>query len=168
MKILGIDHSIKSTGWAVIEDGKCIDTGIIHLFSDGDNRFVEFRNCIIELVKNVKPDKVALELPSHTRSAKVSRILTGLYTLALEASLEHCDSVEGINPMSMKKAITGHGKADKRFVMECLINKYNIPEEMIFEAIYYKKNPTEVKEYIYDKSDACALALYIDKSNVKM
>lgn len=167
MRILGIDHSIKSTGWALLEDGKIIDTGIIHLFTEGDMRLVEFRKCILELLHHTKPDRVALELPSHQRGGNITRLLTGLYTIALEASMEVCGTVEGINPMSMKKFITGHGKADKRMVYESIINKFEVPEEKVFEAIYYKKKPDVVKEYIYDKSDACALAIYVDNHKIK-
>jgi hypothetical protein len=63
--------------------------------------------------------------------------------------------------------VAGSGRAEKVNVCDALVKRYNVPRERIEIPVYYtaayKKdengNPL-VKNYLYDESDATALAYY--------
>ena len=68
-----------------------------------------------------------------------------------------------VNPTTMKKYITGYGKATKREVAEVLGATYGIDADEICKPEYYVKGDKkgQVKKYIAEASDAIALAHYV-------
>ena len=76
----------------------------------------------------------------------------------LLADTFNCEVIE-VNPMSMKKVITGNGKAEKREVAECIAKRWSLNPNHICVPVYYKKKDG-VKTYLADESDAIALGTY--------
>ena len=76
----------------------------------------------------------------------------------LLADMFKCKVVE-VNPMSMKKVITGNGKAEKREVAECIAKRWGLNPNHICVPVYYKKKDG-IKNYLADESDAIALGTY--------
>lgn len=159
--IIGLDHATKS-GISVFINGEFHESKIFEL-SEGRTyayRFLEFERGIKSFIDYYKPDVMCLEEPKHLLNAKVLRYLTGLYTIALKLCVEHNIIIEECNPKSVKKVLTGSGKAEKVTVCDYIVKNYGIAREMLEEKTYYKTQPDMVKTYSYDKSDATALVLY--------
>ena len=69
--------------------------------------------------------------------------------------------------MSMKKSITGNGKAEKREVAECVAKQWSLNPNHICEPIFYKRKEG-IKHYLADESDAIALGTYYLKNCKKV
>lgn len=157
MRVMGLDHAT-SSGVAVIEDGKIIYTERFELKEKGNARLCEFKDRISGLLDEFKPEVVALEKPAHLRNAEILRYLIGLYSLALEDATRRHIEIRCVNPTTMKKWLTGDGRADKEHVAKALQERTS---NDFREYIFYKKDPTRVKEVKYDVCDALSLALYV-------
>lgn len=158
MRILGIDHA-KRTGWSLIENGTCIKTGYFNLTKDGEERLLEYKNKIEKVIDEIKPDKIAIEKPEHMRNGKVLQFLIGLYTINKLISLEKKIPAYEVHPLSMKRFITGNGKAKKAEVSSTLVERFGVDEELIIKPIINSKGT--IRDFYYDESDATGLALFL-------
>lgn len=63
MKILAFDQASKISGWAILDDGVYVKSGVIdlHLTKDTDTRAAEMGMEICKQIKKVKPDCVVIE-----------------------------------------------------------------------------------------------------------
>lgn len=163
MRILGIDHATR-TGWSVLENGVCVKTGFFYLIKEGEERLLEYKRKIDKLIDEVKPDKIAMELPEHQRNGKVLRYLVGLYSMNKLSALEHEIRAYEINPTTMKKFITGNGRAKKGEVLRALVDLYGVEEDLITKPIVNTKG--QVRDFYYDESDATALAIFLYNNTV--
>ena len=161
LRILSIDEATRS-GWSLMIDGNVIETGAIILEHESRrHRFLEYYHRLNKLVLLKSPDLLVIEEPKHQRNAKILRYLTGLYTVAHMVSTKlNINAIEA-NPKEVKRFITGNGNASKHEVMEALIDKFNVRENLIYKPVYYKNESKGIKEFIYDESDATANGLYV-------
>lgn len=77
-KLLALDTSTTSTGYALYVDGKLKDYGSLDFDQKtaSDVRFEQMINAIYKKIDEVKPQIVVTELTSVTRNAKTQRNLT--------------------------------------------------------------------------------------------
>lgn len=63
MKILSLDQASKISGWALIDDGKYVKSGVIdlHEIKDSDTRMAEMGMAICKQIKKLSPDRVIIE-----------------------------------------------------------------------------------------------------------
>lgn len=139
MTILGIDIGTATTGWAVIEAKgqpkdqpksqtrnpksaaansfapKLIGCGTIdtHKLAPEPERLVELGESFTELLDEFKPTEIAIEQlffsKNVTTAMKVSQARGVLVYLATQRELP----TTGYNPVQVKKALTGYGRATK-------------------------------------------------------
>lgn len=157
MRVMGLDHAT-SSGVAIIENGNIIFTERFELIETGDMRLCEFKDIITNIIEKYEPDIIALEKPAHLRNANILRYLIGLYSIALEVATRRFIEIVTVNPTTMKKWLTGDGRADKEHVAKALQERTG---NDFREYIFYKKDPMRVKEVKYDVCDALSLALYV-------
>ena len=157
MRVMGLDHAT-SSGVAIIENGEIIYTERFELIEKGNARLCEFKDRISGLLDEFQPEVIALEKPAHLRNAEILRYLIGLYSLALEDATRRNIDIRCVNPTTMKKWLTGDGRADKEHVAKALQERTG---NDFREYIFYKKDPMRVKEVKYDVCDALSLALYV-------
>lgn len=161
MVILGIDHGSR-TGISAIEDGVCVHTSTVTVDLKADNALAEYFYSIQFILNEYNPNLVALEVPRHSRNGDIYRKLVGLYTvIKLSCEIRKIKVIE-VDPRTMKKFITGKGNAEKNEVMECLITRWAVRKDLVYKPVYYKAKRLEgqIKEYLFDESDATGLALY--------
>lgn len=123
MKILGIDPSLKSTGYGIIEfvDNECSVLGYGCIkpspkipFHD---RINEIRRCIEELIRSHNIDEVAIENLFYAQNVKTAITLGQVRGATLIAIADcECPLFE-YSALEIKKAVTGYGQADKNQVM---------------------------------------------------
>jgi crossover junction endodeoxyribonuclease RuvC len=131
MRVLGIDPSIKSTGFGIIEFSNntytVINCGVIRpsrrmLFHHKIN---EIRSRLDDLIAEFEPDEVAIENPFYAQNIKTAITLGQVRGATLVAVASHNCSLYEYSPLEIKKAVTGYGQADKnqvRVMVQTLLN----------------------------------------------
>ena len=122
MRVLGIDPSIQSTGFGIIEYSNnaytVINCGVIKpsrrkLFHHKIN---EIKSRLDELIAEFEPDEVAIENPFYAQNIKTAITLGQVRGATLVAVASHNCSLYEYSPLEIKKAVTGYGQADKNQV----------------------------------------------------
>ncbi|MBM3304545.1 MAG: crossover junction endodeoxyribonuclease RuvC [Candidatus Aminicenantes bacterium] len=137
MRVLGIDPSLQSTGFGIVEsDGSRITPvafGVIkpdakpplHL------KLNEIRAEIEKLIVAYAPDEAAIENPFYARNIKTALLLgqvRGAVLVAIAAS--GCGFFE-YSALEIKKAVTGYGQADKEQVMTMVRSLLDLEDDRI-------------------------------------
>jgi crossover junction endodeoxyribonuclease RuvC len=162
MRCLGIDHASRS-GWAVLDDDKLIERGCIYVTGNTiPERLGKLYNSVSKLIEKYKPDMIAVEQPKHRLNGNTTLLLISYYTLIMYCAYEHNVKVNEVNPMQMKKLVTGDGHADKDKVLQYIAMRLGVSIDDISPVDLYKvgKNKGQMKCRYYDESDACALAYF--------
>lgn len=159
MIVLSVDHGTRS-GYSIFRDGKYIESGIVTLDSVTSLRKAHKEFFLI--FSMYKPDVLVVEKVNVAGSkfggTNIVKLAQLQAIVLLLADTFNCKVIE-VNPMSMKKVITGNGKAEKREVAECIAKRWSLNPNHICVPVYYKKKDG-VKTYLADESDAIALGTY--------
>ena len=159
MVVLSGDHGTRS-GYSVFKDEKYIESGIVTLDSVTSLRKAHKEFFLI--FSMYKPDVLVVEKVNVAGSkfggTNIVKLAQLQAIVLLLADTFNCKVIE-VNPMSMKKVITGNGKAEKREVAECIAKRWGLNPNHICVPVYYKKKDG-VKTYLADESDAIALGTY--------
>jgi crossover junction endodeoxyribonuclease RuvC len=119
MIVLGIDPSVKSTGFGIIEHSNndysvsiygCIKPQRSLFFHDKLN---DIRSRVEELIKTHNPDEVAIENPFYAQNIKTAITLGQVRGAVLVAIASQKKPLFEYSPLEVKKAVTGYGQADK-------------------------------------------------------
>lgn len=148
MRILGLDPSLSSTGWGVIE----VDNNRVRYVADGfiptntkdpiENRLFEINKVLREVIDYYKPDEAAIE-QVFLNSNPLSTIKLGMARgVVIMTPAQFGIKVSEYEPNKVKKAVVGVGKADKSQV-ETMV-------KILLPGCKPKNN---------DSSDALAIAL---------
>jgi len=122
MRVLGIDPSLQSTGFGIIESdegrAKPVAYGIIKPTAGLPffKKLAEIRDEIEKLIHSYKPDETAIENPFYAQNVKTAMLLgqvRGAILVAIAAT--DCGFCE-YSALEIKKAVTGYGQADKEQV----------------------------------------------------
>lgn len=151
MKILGVDPSIRSAGWAVIKvenNNKNIyvasDTLYLNPAESVATRLGKFYKKMAEIITEYLPNVVGLE--SIFLNKDLSSVLKLSYVRGILMSIvgqRNLDLVE-VSPLQVKKSVTGRGISSKESVKKMLDHIISIPQG--------------VKIRTFDESDAIAIA----------
>ena len=159
MVVLSVDHGTRS-GYSAFKDEKYIESGIVTLDSVTSLRKAHKEFFLI--FSMYKPDVLVVEKVNVAGSkfggTNIVKLAQLQAIVLLLADTFNCKVIE-VNPMSMKKVITGNGKAEKREVAECIAKRWGLNPNHICVPVYYKKKDG-VKTYLADESDAIALGTY--------
>lgn len=122
MRILGLDPSLSSTGWGVIE----VNANRLHYIADGfiptspkmpiEERLDIIFNTLSEVIETYQPEEAAIEktfLNSNPETSLKLSMARGVVILA--AGHYHLPLFE-FDPTKVKKALVGVGHADKNQV----------------------------------------------------
>ena len=159
MVVLSVDHGTRS-GYSIFRDDEYIESGIVTLDSVTSLRKAHKEFFLI--FSMYKPDVLVVEKVNVAGSkfggTNIVKLAQLQAIVLLLADTFNCKVIE-VNPMSMKKVITGNGKAEKREVAECIAKRWSLNPNHICVPVYYKKKDG-VKTYLADESDAIALGTY--------
>ena len=148
MRILGLDPSLSSTGWGVIE----VENNRVRYIADGfiptntkapiECRLFEINKVLREVINSYKPDEAAIE-QVFLNSNPISTIKLGMARgVVMMTPAQFEIPVTEYEPNKVKKAVVGVGKAEKSQV-ETMV-------KILLPGCKPKNN---------DSSDALAIAL---------
>jgi Holliday junction resolvasome RuvABC endonuclease subunit len=147
-----------------MDKGEIIAIGTFTLQSKDRNEMLHEFYCEVDnLISNYRPDIIACEYPSDMLNAETSRQLIGYYSIIKLLAVAYGTPLEECYVSTVRKMVTGTGKAEKVTVCDSLVAKLKIPRGFIEKTIYYSnrgRNAGKIKGYSYDESDALALAYY--------
>ena len=145
MRILGLDPSLSSTGWGVIE----VENNKVRYVADGfiptdtkAERLAMINKTLSEVIETYNPDEAAIE-QVFLNSNPTSTIKLGMARgVVIMAPAMYGISVTEYEPNKVKKAVVGVGKAEK--------NQVETMVKILLPGCKPKNN---------DASDALAIAL---------
>jgi crossover junction endodeoxyribonuclease RuvC len=121
MRILALDPGYERLGVAVL-DREAVGKKEVLVYSEcfrtkkelpHEKRLASVRSRIVELIHEYQPDALALEALYISVNQKTAMLVAEARGAILSAAGEHGLQATSINPMSVKAAITGNGRADK-------------------------------------------------------
>ncbi len=155
MLILGIDPGTATTGYGLIEvdkgSFKVINFGLIETNKDGkpEKRLEDIYYQMTIIVEKYCPDVIAIERIFFATNAKTAiRVGQAQGVMLLCASKNNLNIFE-YAPGTIKKVISGDGRADKKFIQKAL-RKHFGPKI---------RSKVKKKTHFDDSADALAVAL---------
>ncbi|MEE8378494.1 MAG: crossover junction endodeoxyribonuclease RuvC [Candidatus Aminicenantaceae bacterium] len=131
MRVLGIDPSLKSTGYGLIEftdqEYSVLAYGTIKptVSKPFHQKINEIKNKIEEIIDTYAPEEVAIENTFYAQNVKTALTLGQVRGAALIAIASQDRPLFEYSPLEIKKAVTGYGQADKnqvRIMIKTLLN----------------------------------------------
>jgi crossover junction endodeoxyribonuclease RuvC len=122
MRVLGIDPSLQSSGFGIIEnDGdraRPVAYGVIKPSSGLPffKKLNEIREEIEKLIRAYGPDEAAIENPFFAKNVKTAMLLGQVRGAVLVAIAGTDCGFHEYSALEIKKAVTGYGQADKEQV----------------------------------------------------
>jgi crossover junction endodeoxyribonuclease RuvC len=122
VRILGVDPGSLVTGWGVLESvaGRCtlVDSDVIRIdhelpLADG---LALLHARLVRVVDDVRPASAAVEAPFHGANARSALKLAHARGVVLAALGAAGVPVAEYTPATVKKSVTGDGRADKEQV----------------------------------------------------
>lgn len=119
MRVLGVDPGSYRTGWGILRGSAdrpgIIECGVIHLPRKGTfaSRLGRLQAEFRSLVDRLEPEAASVEAPFHGANARAALQLAHARGVILAVLGEAGVPVEELSPASVKKALTGNGRADK-------------------------------------------------------
>jgi crossover junction endodeoxyribonuclease RuvC len=150
MRVLGLDPSLKATGYGIVECNR----GVMRLVEGGlivtsrssnlSQRLAELRRCLADVITSLKPEVMVVEevfsRTAYPRTAIMMAHARG--ALVCEAALKNVP-VFDYSATAVKRALVGNGAASKQQVAS-----------MVFQTLRLKRS-----EQAADVTDALALAI---------
>ena len=138
MRVLGIDCGTEYTGYGVVElcdDGRlvCLTCGAIQLSPREllPTRLATIFDGLCAVIAEHRPDHVAIEDVFYAVNVKSALKLGQVRGVAMLAASSAGLEVAEYSPLSIKSAVVGYGRAEKRQVQHMvtrLLNLAEIPE----------------------------------------
>ena len=157
--VLSIDHG-KRSGFSAFINGKYIKSGTLNIeeITSLEGAYEKYRHLFFTYL----PDIVVVEKVNVAGSKfggnNVIK-LAQLQAMIILLAQQYGSKIVEVNPLQLKKALTGNGRAEKREVAECVAKMWSLDAEQICVPEYYKKK-SGIKNYLADESDAIALGTY--------
>ena len=134
MIILGLDPGTARVGWGVVEtNGTTIASlayGLIETDKDmlAEDRLNDIFEAVNTLIKQYKPVAVSIEDLFFSTNAKTAIAVGQARGVLLLACAKHHIKTASYSPLTIKRAITGDGKADKGQVQYMVTKQLHLLE----------------------------------------
>lgn len=119
MRVLGIDPSLSSTGFGIIESQEStlrpLAFGIIKPTASlpVPMKLLEIREEIEKIIESHDPEEAAIENPFFARNVKTALLLGQVRVAVLVALAARGCGIHEYSALEIKKAVTGYGQAGK-------------------------------------------------------
>jgi len=137
MRVLGIDPSLRSTGFGIVEGGEERTVPIAYGVITPTPRLPffkklnEIRGEIETLIRTYGPDEAAIENPFYAQNVKTALLLGQVRGAVLVAVAGTDCGFHEYSALEIKKAVTGYGQADKEQVQLMVRSLLGLDDEAI-------------------------------------
>ncbi len=130
MRIMGIDPSLRATGWIVVdaERMEALSWGVIRTRGDLKSSLLKIRGEVSNILESYEPQKAAMEAIIYHRNPQIAITLGAVRGIILLTLHDHKVETVEVQPSKMKMGSTGYGKASKQQVANILRNIFSLPE----------------------------------------
>ena len=134
MIILGLDPGTARVGWGVVETNgtnyESVAFGLIETDKDmlAEDRLNDIFEAVNTLIKQYKPVAVSIEDLFFSTNAKTAIAVGQARGVLLLACAKHHIHTASYSPLTIKRAITGDGKADKGQVQYMVTKQLHLLE----------------------------------------
>jgi crossover junction endodeoxyribonuclease RuvC len=144
MKILGIDPSLRSTGFAVIEAAGSQCTPVCHGHIKNppsilpSRALVRIGEAMTDLIREHRPEVMAIEGLVYVQNTRIAFTLGQVRGVAIAAAAEHGLQIFEYAPRKVKQAVTGLGASGKSQVghmVKTLLGLRELPQEDAADAL---------------------------------
>jgi crossover junction endodeoxyribonuclease RuvC len=137
MRVLGIDPSLQSTGFGIVEEdaGRLLPIayGVIkptaklplHL------KLAEIKSELEALIRTYEPAEASIENPFYAQNMKTALLLGQVRGAVLVAVAGAGCGLAEYSALEIKKAVTGYGQADKEQVLTMVQSLLGLDDERI-------------------------------------
>ncbi len=127
---MGLDPSLRATGWIVIEteDLKALNWGVIRTKGNLTESLKIIRNEMVRIVRELSPEFAVMESVIYHRNAKVAITLGAVRGVILLVLADMGIKVMEIQPSKVKMGTTRYGMASKEQIARVLRNIFSLPE----------------------------------------
>jgi crossover junction endodeoxyribonuclease RuvC len=131
MRVLGIDPSLQSTGFGVIEENGTSYIPVVYGIVKPSpklsfpSRLNEIRTELEKVIVSFTPDEVAIENAFYAQNIRTALSLGQVRGAVLVAVAAQARELFEYSALEIKKAVTGYGQADKnqvRVMVKTLLN----------------------------------------------
>lgn len=142
MKVLAIDPGFGRCGVAVLEGSgskaallysSCIETAPKSPFHE---RLLFVANEIIRLINRYSPETIAIEELYFTNNAKTALHVAEVRGMLMYLAASHHIPLVEFNPLAVKIAITGYGRASKEQVIKMTEKLIALPKKKMLDDEY--------------------------------
>lgn len=151
MRILAFDPGM-SMGWSVFKDDQYIRSGFYNFASDVPigSRLVDLQESIGVLIHQFKPELIATEAVNRVGGAatfnKYAYVLPAIFAFIQMEAYKNNIRILEISPATVKKQVTGSGKADKKQMLM-----------RVNELLYELRNLQTVTTKNHNEADAIGI-----------
>ena len=137
MRVLGIDPSLQSTGFGIVEEqnGRLLPVafGVIkptaklplHL------KLAEIKSELEELIRTYSPEEASIENAFYAQNMKTALLLGQVRGAILVAVAATGCGLAEYSALEIKKAVTGYGQADKEQVLTMVRSLLGLDDDRI-------------------------------------
>lgn len=134
-RVLGIDPGLHITGYAAVEfagsDSRIVEAGALRTSPRADmpERIEQIHGDIADLIRDLKPDMVAIEqLYAHYKHPRTSILMGHARGVILLACQQAGVAIRNMPATNVKKSLTGNGHASKLQVQRAIQMVCKLPE----------------------------------------
>ncbi len=134
MIILGLDPGTARVGWGIVKANgttyESVAYGLIETDKEmlPEDRLKEIFDALQTLIKQYKPEVISIEDLFFSTNAKTAIAVGQARGVLLLACAKHHIKTASYSPLTIKRAITGDGKADKRQVQYMVTKQLHLLE----------------------------------------
>lgn len=134
MRIIGIDPGTGILGFGVIDiiKGKptLVDGGVIRtpVKEDDAVRLLTIYDELTDIIAQTKPDEMAVEKLFFSKNVTTAITVAQARGVVLLTAMQAGLKIAEYNPMQIKQALTGYGRADKKQMQEMVRLTLNLKE----------------------------------------
>ncbi len=130
MRTMGIDPGANAVGFCVVDEGRVLTVGDLRPKGSLGQKLLLIHSEIARAIDEFRPSILVMEAVIYHKNPKTALVMGAVRGVVLLAAAERGIPVSEISPTTVKKAVSGAGRAGKESVVYMVRRLYNIRDEI--------------------------------------
>ncbi|MEO0248769.1 MAG: crossover junction endodeoxyribonuclease RuvC [candidate division WOR-3 bacterium] len=127
---MGVDPGANAVGFCIVEAGGALTVGDLRPKGSLGQKLLLIHSEITGAIDKFKPDLLVMEAVIYHKNPKTALVMGAARGVVLLAAAERGIPVKEISPTTVKKAVSGAGRAGKESVVYMVKRLYNIRDDI--------------------------------------